>query len=52
MARTYLTNHLFYVAQFSFALCVLSYQGPKCNLFVKLRGSAAQQKGLANPKVI
>lgn len=40
MSGTYLSNHLFYVTQFSFALCVLSCQGAKLNFFVQLCGPA------------
>lgn len=40
MSRTYLFNHLFYVTQFSFTLCVLSCQNPKPNFFVQLCGPA------------
>lgn len=50
MLRTYLSNHLFYVTQLSFALCVLSCQGPERDFFVQLCGPAAQQESLANSK--
>lgn len=48
MSRTYLSNY--YIAQFSFALCVLSCQGPERHFFVQLWGPAAQREWLATPK--
>lgn len=44
MLRSYLSKNLRCVTQFSFALCILSCQGPERHLFVQLGGPAAQQQ--------